>query len=633
MQVQAPDIPPELYQPTLTRLLAAQAARTPDLVGLAFEGTQLTYAQVHARADALAHNLVQRGVGAKTLVGICAYRSLELAIGLYAIHKAGGAYVPIDPEYPRDRLGFMLADSAVPILLTTRGILETLPPHAATVLLLDDPHPEPPEGASLPDGAPTDPAYMIYTSGSTGRPKGALNSHAGICNRLLWMQARYQLTESDRVLQKTPFSFDVSVWEFFWPLMTGARLVMARPGGHQDPAYLARTIQQEQISVVHFVPSMLRAFLEEPASAECTSLRHVVCSGEALTHDLQERFFNTLGCELHNLYGPTEAAVDVTHWTCVRNSRSAIVPIGHPVSNTSIHILDQDLRPVAPGTEGELHIGGVQVGMGYHNRPELTAEKFLPDPFSAHPGARLYKTGDLARILPDGAIEYLGRIDFQVKIRGFRIELGEIESALGLHPAVSQAVVLAVDDGPGERRLAAYLSRREQHSTPTVGELRTHLLASLPEYMIPSAFCWIEQIPLSPNGKVDRKALPSLPRTRPDLAQAFSAPRSALEQTIAALWQQVLRVDPVGIDDRFLELGGDSLRLAQIHQELQKRLSTPVPITALFQFATIRELAAHLAPASTQSAPPARVSNGSIQLDERARRQRAALAGIRPRQP
>jgi microcystin synthetase protein McyA len=298
---------------------------------------------------------------------------------------------------------------------------------------------------------------MIYTSGSTGKPKGAMNTHQGICNRLLWMQNQYGLTEADKVLQKTPFSFDVSVWEFFWPLLVGARLVVAEPGGHRDPAYLVKLIVERGITVLHFVPSMLRAFLQEPGVERCRSLRHVVCSGEALPYDLQEQFFRLVPSQLHNLYGPTEAAVDVTHWTCRRDDERKIVPIGRPVANTQIYILDRYLQPVPMGVPGELHIGGVQVGRGYHRRPELTAEKFIPDPFSGDPEARLYKTGDLCRWLPDGAVEYLGRMDFQVKIRGFRIELGEIEDALRQHPAVRDAVVMAREDITGDKRLVAYV--------------------------------------------------------------------------------------------------------------------------------------------------------------------------------
>ena len=450
----------------LQDLIEGQAARTPDAVAVVSEGGRLTFRELSGRAERLARHLRVLGVGPEVPVGLCLDRSLEMVVGLVGTLKAGGAYVPLDPAYPRQRLAFMLEDARVPVLLTAGRTAESLDlplPPGTRVVRLDE---EPPLGdcAFHPPDADQS-AYVIYTSGSTGRPKGAVNAHRGIVNRLLWMQDAYGLTPADRVLQKTPFSFDVSVWEFFWPLITGARLVMARPGGHQDPAYLAETILREGITTLHFVPPMLRAFLEQPGVEACAAvLRRVICSGEALPLDLQQRFFARLpGVELHNLYGPTEAAVDVTFWRCDPASPHATVPIGHPVANVSIHLLDPDLQPAATG---ELCIGGVQVGRGYLNRPDLTAERFIPDPFGGA-GARLYRTGDLARHLPDGAVEFLGRIDHQVKIRGFRIELGEIEAALGEHPGVEGAVVVASDGPGGDRRLVAYL-RPDPHRAAAV---------------------------------------------------------------------------------------------------------------------------------------------------------------------
>jgi acyl-coenzyme A synthetase/AMP-(fatty) acid ligase len=439
------------------------------------------------------------------------------------------------------------------------------------------------------------------------------------------MQDRYGLTTSGTVLQKTPFSFDVSVWEFFWPLMTGARLHVARPGGHQDPAYLAQVIQDETVTVVHFVPSMLRVFLEEPDSANCRSLRHVICSGEALTHDLQERFFQRFDCELHNLYGPTEAAVDVTHWTCRRGNTSRVVPIGRPVANTRIHILDDAMCPLPPGQAGELCIGGVQVGRGYHRRPDLTTERFIPDPFTAVPGARLYRTGDLARWMPDGNIEYLGRSDFQVKIRGFRIELGEIEDALASHPAVRQAVVVADDTDSGEKRLVGYLSLRADLPANDAG-LRAHLAAQLPDYMVPAVFVRLPHIPLSPNGKVDRNSLPRPPRDRPELPQPAVPPQSPLQRQIALLWEAVLGIDGIGIDDRFFELGGSSLGVADLHRRLQDLLGRTFPITELFAAATIRLQAERLSPGRKDEAR-------MDAAQERARRQRESFNLRRPARP
>jgi acyl-coenzyme A synthetase/AMP-(fatty) acid ligase/acyl carrier protein len=367
---------------------------------------------------------------------------------------------------------------------------------------------------------------------------------------------------------------------------------------------------------------MLRTFLEEPSASQCTSLRHVICSGEALTYDLQEKFFERLPCELQNLYGPTEAAVDVTHWTCRRDGGPPVVPIGRPVSNTQIHILDDHLTPVPVGAEGELHIGGAQVGRGYHNRPHLTAERFVPDPFSSEPGAKLYKTGDLARWMPDGNIEYLGRLDFQVKIRGFRIELGEIESVLAQHSNVRQAVVNVLEDSKDGKQLVAYLLPRGcRHAS--VSELHRFLLTKLPDYMVPSLFMWLDAIPLSPNGKVDRRALPVPTHTRPQLSQSYAVPSTDLERCIVALWRETLRIDQVGIDDRFFELGGNSLGLARIHVRLQETLGREFPISTLFEFITVRSLAAHFE--SPREAPSATKSS-----QDRARLQRKAFFARRP---
>ncbi|MGD0907207.1 MAG: amino acid adenylation domain-containing protein [Candidatus Acidiferrales bacterium] len=445
---------------SLHGLFETQAKRSPDAVAVEFDGTQLCYRELNERANQLAHYLHGIGVGPNTLVGVSMERSLEMVVALYGVLKAGCAYVPIDRESPPERVAFMLQDAGVSLLLTHSRVAGLLPTHSGRTVYVDREWERIALQAVTNPGEKTDPgipAYMIYTSGSTGRPKGALNTHRGICNRLLWGQDRYGLTETDKVLQKTPFSFDISVWEFFWPLMVGARLVVAKPGGHRDPTYLVNLIREQGISVVHFVPSMLRAFLEEPGAASCQSLRHVICSGEALPYDLQEQFFKVLPSQLHNLYGPTEAAVEVTHWTCRRNDERKIVPIGRPVANTRIYILDRHLQPLPTDVPGELHIGGVQVGLGYHNRPELTAEKFVADPFSPDREARMYKTGDLCRWLADGAVDYLGRMDFQVKIRGFRIELGEIEEALRQHPGVREAVVIAKEDSPGDKRLTAYV--------------------------------------------------------------------------------------------------------------------------------------------------------------------------------
>ncbi|HEX6291081.1 MAG TPA: amino acid adenylation domain-containing protein [Herpetosiphonaceae bacterium] len=457
---------------SLHSLIEAQVARTPDAAAVFFEGQQLSYHELNQRANQLAHHLRALGVGGcpqgETLVGVCLHRSLDLVIALLGVLKAGGAYVPLDPAYPAERLQFMIEDADAPVLLTTAALAEQLPSYQGRIICLDR---DEATLSSLPADNPvslSDPdhsAYMIYTSGSTGQPKGVLNTHRGIVNRLLWMQDTYGLTAADRVLQKTPYSFDVSVWEFFWPLLSGATLVVARPEGHKDAAYLVDLIAEQQITTLHFVPSMLRVFLDEPQIERCASVRRVICSGEALALALQQRFFTKLSAELHNLYGPTEAAVDVTAWACERDTARSSVPIGRPVANTQIYLLDRWLRPVPVGVPGELYIGGVQLARAYHRRPALTAERFIPDPFSQNPGARLYKTGDLARYREDGTIEYLGRIDDQVKLRGFRIELGEIEATLRRHPAVSDTVAVVRDDDDGQRLVAYVVEQRNNGTT------------------------------------------------------------------------------------------------------------------------------------------------------------------------
>jgi amino acid adenylation domain-containing protein/non-ribosomal peptide synthase protein (TIGR01720 family) len=587
------------------QLFEQQVERTPDAVAVVCKDEQLSYRELNTRANQLAHYLNKLGVGPETLVGVFMDRSLEMVISLYGILKAGGAYVPLDPEYPAERIAFMLEDTRVPVLLTQTRLIEKLSSIqnlAATqmeaifqnseFICLDS------RWETIAQESPDNPvsgtkgenlAYVIYTSGSTGRPKGVMNEHRGICNRLLWMQDAYSLTPEDRVLQKTPFSFDVSVWEFFWPLLFGARLVVALPGGHKDSDYLVNLIVEQEITTLHFVPSMLQAFLLNENVETCQSLKRVICSDEALPYALQERFFARLEAELHNLYGPTEAAVDVTYWACQRDSELSTVPIGRPVANTQIYLLNPQLQPVPVGVPGELHIGGVQVARGYLNRPGLTAEKFISDPFTSDPDARLYRTGDLARYLPDGSILYLGRLDHQVKIRGNRIELGEIEATLDQHPGVRESVVVAHEYASGDKRLMSYVVARHE-PTPTFSELRSFLKEKLPDYMIPSAFGYLDSLPLTANGKVDRQALPAPDGVRPELDTAYQAPRAGVEQTLAQIWKQVLGIDQVGRQDNFFELGGDSILSIQIVARANQAGLRVTP-RHLFQYQTIAELA------------------------------------------
>ncbi|MEG9547836.1 amino acid adenylation domain-containing protein [Streptomyces baarnensis] len=622
---------------TLTGLVAAQIARTPDAVAVDFGGETLTYAELDRSAVRIARRLAREGVGPGSLVAVSAERSLDLLPGLLGVLRTGAAYTPLDPEYPAERLAFMLADSGAEVLLTQRRA--PVPEGcAARVLLLDDPAEwdgdddgEPGgDGVRLVGPAADDLAYMIYTSGSTGRPKGVPNTHRAIANRLLWMARTYGLTPADAVLQKTPTGFDVSVWELFLPLITGARLVVAQPGGHKDAAHLRDTIAEHGVTVAHFVPAMLDVFLAEDDVERCTTLRRVVCSGEELAPHTARAFTARLPhCALANLYGPTEAAVDVTSWECAGDL--AAVPIGAPVDNTRLYVLDADLCPVPVGTPGELHIGGVQVSVGYHRRPGLTAARYVPDPFGP-PGARLYRTGDLARWRADGQLEHLGRIDQQVKVRGLRIEPGEIEAALRAEEGIAAAAVIVREDTPGDKRLVAYVVRAADADTgpEAAGDtepapeadpalLRTALRRTLPDYMVPAAFVTLDALPLTPNGKLDRRALPA-PQAR-RTGGAMAAPETAAQQVLAEIWAEILNLPEVGVDDDFFDLGGHSLLATQVIARARKRLpeagARPVSVMDLFTSRTVRELAAladldesergprHLLHRLTRPTPPA----------------------------
>ncbi|WP_425126192.1 amino acid adenylation domain-containing protein [Burkholderia gladioli] len=569
-----------------------QVERTPDAVALVFEEQTLSYAQLNARANQLAHELIALGVQPDSRVGICLQRSSAMVVGLLAILKAGGAYVPLDPAYPGERLTHILIDADPGIVLVDAAGRAALGQDA-----LDERHVLDPD-ALLPERPTSNPAvpgltsrhlaYVIYTSGSTGKPKGAQNEHRALVNRLDWMQRAYALDASDRVLQKTPFGFDVSVWEFFWTLLNGATLVVAAPGIQGDPEALIALIDRQRITTAHFVPSMLNIFLGTEGVQACTSLQRLVCSGEALPVSAIRRCQALLpAARIHNLYGPTEAAIDVTAWTCPPDYAGSTVPIGRPIANTRIYLLDEHGQPVPLGAVGELHIGGVGVARGYLNRPELTAERFVRDPFASDVEARMYRTGDLARYLPDGNIEYLGRNDFQVKIRGFRIELGEIEARLVEYPAVREAVVLAIGDG-ADKRLVAYVVAK--HDEQLIGAIRDHLAALLPDYMVPTAFVRLDALPLSPNGKLDRRALPA-PDSSALARQAYEAPQGEIECALAEIWAELLGVERVGRHDSFFALGGHSLLAVRLVGRIAA-LGTELPLAKLFASPTLAGLAA-----------------------------------------
>jgi amino acid adenylation domain-containing protein len=607
--------------PTLHAAIAARAELNPEAVAVAFEGRTLTYREVDKLANRLAHRLRALGAGPERVVAVCLERSLELPAALLAVLKSGAAYLPLDPGYPAERLAFMLEDSGASLVLCQEKLRHVLPA-TTTALYVDIDEDAPPTVAATAPEVwvhPDHPAYVIYTSGSTGKPKAAINTHRGILNRLHWMQEAYGLDGSDRVLQKTPISFDVSVWEFFWPLLTGARLVLARPGGHQDSAYLAGLIRAEAITTLHFVPPMLRVLLDDADLSDCHALRRVICSGEALPPDLVTLFHARANAELHNLYGPTEAAIDVTAQPCGPELAEGLVPIGAPIANTQTRVLDRHLRLVPVGVAGELYLGGVQLARGYWNRPGLTAERFIPDPCAETPGARLYRTGDIARWLPNGTLEYLGRTDHQVKVRGYRIETGEVEAKLATHPNIGQVVVSAGGTG-AERYLLAHLV--PLGAPPSVGELRRHLLDSLPEYMVPSVFVFLDAFPLNANGKVDRARLPAPDSHRPRLETRLVAPSTEREHAIAALWRDLLGLERVGIHDNFFELGGTSLLLMPLLRRLRASVGPNLTLVDLFRHPTIAALAAHLDPAP---APPPERAAGRHEIARDHRREQRDL--------
>ncbi|WP_211272092.1 non-ribosomal peptide synthetase, partial [Micromonospora rosaria] len=581
---------------TLTELLERQARATPDATAVRFGSDNLTYRDLADRSGRLARLLTEAGAGPERFVAVAVPRSLELVVALVAVLKAGAAYVPVDPDYPATRVRFMLADARPALLL---GVTETVAALGTTgipVIAVDK--------APLADGPTTvtphataNPAYMIYTSGSTGQPKGAIVSHAAIVNRLLWMQDRHPLDPTDRVLQKTSTSFDVSVWEIFWPLITGATLVLARPDGHRDPAYLAEVIQRHAITVLHFVPSMLAEFATPDAAASCTSLRRVVCSGEALPADLAARFHRLFAVPLHNLYGPTEAAVEVAAWQYRPDATT--VAIGTPIDNLTLLVLDSDLRLVPHGVRGELYIAGAGLARAYHARPGLTAHRFVANPFGP-PGQRMYRTGDLARWNTDGDLEFHGRVDHQVKIRGFRVEPAEVEAALAAHPGISTAAVLARAGrgADGAAQLVAYvvpaISRSVGHDDTTwdlhagldLTEVRGFLAARLPAHLVPAAVVVLDRMPLGTSGKLDRTALPE-----PEfVARAYRPPRTARERLLAEAFAQVLGLSQVGLDDDFFTLGGDSIRAIQVVARARADGLTFSPRT-VFECRTVAALA------------------------------------------
>ena len=584
------DAPAQAATACLHHLVAARAAASPDAVAVVAGSETLTYRQLEARADALARYLRVLGVGPDVPAGVYMGPTLDLPVALYAVLKAGGAYVPLDPALPAERLRFMVADAGAPVVIADAALGSRLAEFGIRVVCLSTDAGEIARAAEEPLAADVDPealAYILYTSGSTGRPKGVMIPHRAIVNHMRWMADALPLTEADAVLQRTPIGFDASVWEFWAPLLAGARLVIGPAGAQRDPSELARVLAEGGITVLQLVPSLLRALLDEPALEGARALRRVCCGGEALTGELAERCLSRLPVELINLYGPTEATIDATWWPCGRGEGS--VPIGRPIAGMRAWVLDAAGQPVPAGVAGELHLGGVGLARGYLNRPELTAERFVPDPRSPEPGARLYRTGDRARWRADGVLEYLGRLDHQVKLRGMRVELGEVEAVLAGHPAVREAVVTVREDG-GDGHLAAWVVLRPEARLERE-TLRHFLAEQLPVTMIPRAVVTLDALPVTAHGKLDRAALPD-PDERDLLRAAVrEAPATPLEQALAHMWADLLGVTEIGRHDDFFAIGGHSLLAARLASRLRERLGVDVPLRLIFEAPVLADLA------------------------------------------
>ena len=575
-----------------------------EATALVFEDQSLTYLELNAKANQLAALLKARGMARDTLIGLYVHRSLEMVIAILGILKAGGAYVPLDPTYPEERVAFMAEDSQVSAILTTTALLENISSLPVAVVCLDNPdlfnefsdvNPVRTEAELVPEHL----AYVIYTSGSTGKPKGVMVEHHSIMNRILWMIEHFQLNPKDCYIQKTPYTFDVSLWEFFCPLLSGGKLVMAKPEGHKDPAYLNQLINQWHVTRVHFVPSMLSQMLLLGDLFSCISLTHIFCSGEALPeHQVQEIMAKLPSVGIYNLYGPTEAAVEVSYWDCKQNALCVSVPIGLPISNTQLFVLDDNQKMVPYGAVGELHIGGQGVARGYLGRDDLTRERFVPNPFYNQGQSaiftRLYRSGDLVRWLEGGSLEYLGRADHQVKLRGYRIELGEIERTLEECSQVNSAITQVVRTHQDDERLVAWvvLSPPFGEQREALDQIKRHLRAKLPEFMIPAHFVVLEQMPLTASGKVDRKALPEFKME--SATETLVPPTSDTEKVICRLAQEALGVKNIGTNSSFFGLGGHSLLLTRFLARIEKELLIKLSIHHVFEMEDFFALSKHI---------------------------------------
>ncbi|MDV6263911.1 amino acid adenylation domain-containing protein [Rhodococcoides yunnanense] len=584
---------------TLPELVEANTAKHPDRLAIKHHSVRLTYAELNTRANRIARLLLDGGAGPGDVVAMVLPRSIDYIATALAVIKTGAAYLPVDTSYPVERITQVLSDSAAAQIVTNveqaeavlTGMDRLVLDEASTVARLADADPSDLSDADRRSPlTPETPAYVLYTSGSTGRPKGVVIAHRAITNRLHHMQHQIPLGPEDRLLQKTPAGFDVTVREVFWPLLAGASIVVADPDGHRDPTYIVETVVAEDITITHFVPSGLKVFLAEPGAARCTSLRRVVCGGEALPAELQAWFASVLPADLFNVYGPTEAAVDVTSMLCPRDPEPGPVLIGRPVWNTKLYVLDERRQQLPAGVIGELYLAGVQLAEGYLGRPELTAEKFVEDPYGG-PGARMYRSGDAARWREDGVIEFFGRLDHQVKIRGFRVELEEIESVLLRDDQVGQAVCLLREDNPGDQRLVAYVVPAAG-ATPDVDRLRTQAAAALPDYMVPSALVVLDALPLTSNEKLDRNALPKPQIT---VVPAGRAPSTPEERLVAGLFTELLEAHGIGVEQDFFALGGNSLLAAQLVNGIYEHGGNRLKIRQVLENPTVQGLAALLA--------------------------------------
>jgi amino acid adenylation domain-containing protein len=563
-----------------------QVEHHPDSIALTFEGQQISYAELNGRANQLAHYLRQHGVGPEVLVGLCFDRSFEMIIGILGILKAGGAFLPLDPYYPKERLAYMIEDSGVRILLTQQDLKDKIATDSSDIICLDENWlsiSREPQINLYNLNNLDNLAYVIYTSGSTGRPKGTLLRHQGMCNLSAAEIHAFNVGLGSRVLQFSSLSFDAAVWEIFMALLSGATLCLADRETITPAQGLLRILRTEAVNNVTLPPSVLSNM---PAES-LPNLDTIITAGEKCSRDLVHPWSNCR--DFFNAYGPTESTVCASTYLC-QEAQMVTPPIGRPIPNFQLYILDSLQQPMPVGVPGELHIGGEGLARGYLGRPELTAENFIPNPFSKEGGERIYKTGDLARYLPDGNIEFLGRIDHQVKVRGFRIELGEIELVLEEHPAIRDVVVLAREDIPGDQRLVAYLIEKDKGFLK-IGELRNHLRDHLPDYMIPATFLTLEEFPLTPNGKIDRKALPIPDHSRPELEGEYVAPRNEIEEKIAAICVDLLNIDRVGIYDSFFDLGGHSLLATQFISRLEEMFEVEVPLRNIFDKPTVADLA------------------------------------------